>query len=112
MIVCIVVACWNASLALLLQLQLTDSLCLNTSTTCHTTTGGKGGYTSSLVADGTTFKATYVFDNNAASIAAAQIVFETQVLRALSWVGTDPAGNRLGITISEKGEAGGPGFGG
>ena len=33
-------------------------------------------------------------------------------MRALSWQVTDGAGNRQGLTISEFGELGGPGFGG
>jgi hypothetical protein len=78
----------------------------------------KGGYSSSLEFDGSTFTATYVFDDpdgagpgtgaDNAVIAANASLGE----RLLSWESVDAAGNRQGITIAEFGEVGGPGFGG
>ncbi len=71
----------------------------------------KGGYSSGLEFNDAdhTFTATYVFDDPAlAKIAANAGLGE----RLLSWEVVDAAGNRQGVTISEFGEVGGPGFGG
>ncbi|MFL6064668.1 MAG: chitobiase/beta-hexosaminidase C-terminal domain-containing protein [Friedmanniella sp.] len=73
------------------------------------TAAPKGGYSSSLVASGGTFTATYEFDDAAvAAIAAKADLGE----RAMSWQVEDADGNRQGLTIAEFGEAGGPGMGG
>jgi hypothetical protein len=68
----------------------------------------KGGYRSSLEFSGNTFTATYVFDDPK----AAEITAKTGVERMMSWQVEDAAANRQGLTISEFGELGGPGFGG
>ncbi len=69
----------------------------------------RGAYSSSLEFAGENFTATYVFDDPAvAQIAADAGLGE----RLLSWQFVDPAGNRQGVTIAERGEPGGPGFGG
>lgn len=68
----------------------------------------KGGYQSSLVINGTTATATYVFDN----VATAQLVAGGGGERMMAWQVQDPAGNRQGLTIAELGEVGGPGVGG
>ena len=68
-----------------------------------------GGYTSDLTvaADGA-FTATYKFtDPKAAEIAAG-----TGIERLMYWQVEDADANRQGLTISEFGESGGPGFGG
>ncbi len=71
--------------------------------------GPNGGYSSKLEVNGTTFVATYVFDDPAvAAIAADASLGE----RAMAWQLVDAAANRQGLTIAEFGEAGGPGFGG
>lgn len=68
-----------------------------------------GGYSSSLEFLGTTFTATYVFiDPAVAQIAASAFLGE----RFMSWEVVDLVGNRQGLTIAERGEPGGPGFGG
>jgi hypothetical protein len=68
----------------------------------------KGGYTSGLAMSGGTFTATFTFDDpKAAEVAAA-----TRVERFMSWQVEDADANRQGLTISEFGEAGGPGMGG
>jgi hypothetical protein len=65
-------------------------------------------YQSQLVIDGLKFKATYTFspgnEELAGQIAAAGGA------RVLTW--HDVGGERIGITIAELGELGGPGFGG
>jgi hypothetical protein len=72
------------------------------------TTAPKGGYESGLSISGTTFTATYNFtDPRAAKIAAG-----TGIERLMSWQVEDADANRQGLTISEFGESGGPGFGG
>jgi len=68
-----------------------------------------GSYSSSLEFAGTTFTATYVFDDPAvAQVAGNSFLGE----RLMSWQVVDLAGNRQGLTIAERGEVGGPGFGG
>lgn len=69
-----------------------------------------GGYSSGLdiPAGGTTFTATYVFDD----AAVAKTVADGGGARLLTWQVTDAAGNRQGVTIAELGEVGGPGVGG
>jgi hypothetical protein len=69
----------------------------------------RGGYTSDLdmKTDGT-FTATFVFDTLDAAKAAAA----PQIERFMSWQVEDADANRQGLTISEYGEAGGPGMGG
>ncbi len=69
-----------------------------------------GGYSSGLdiPAGGTTFTATYVFDD----AAVAKTVADGGGARLLTWQVTDAAGNRQGVTIAELGEVGGPGIGG
>ncbi|MEA2155655.1 MAG: hypothetical protein QOE11_1795 [Solirubrobacteraceae bacterium] len=71
--------------------------------------GPAGSYTSDLAlnADGT-FTATYVFDSQSVAATVANGGGE----RVLTWQQLDPAGNRQGVTIAEKGQLGGPGFGG
>ena len=76
-----------------------------------------GPYTSTLTAPtSTTFRATYHFvtdgDTTAAEATAMRDLAAEGQMRALSWQVTDGAGNRQGLTISEFGELGGPGFGG
>jgi Fibronectin type III domain len=66
-----------------------------------------GGYSSSLEFTATTFKATYVFD-----LASSADIAAGGEKRAMTWMATDPADNRLGMTISEFGLTGGPGMGG
>ncbi|WP_170854074.1 fibronectin type III domain-containing protein [Microlunatus flavus] len=68
----------------------------------------RGGYRSGLAVDGTTFTATYVFDDPA----AARTTAGTGIERLMSWQVEDAAANRQGLTIAEFGEFGGPGFGG
>lgn len=70
--------------------------------------GPNGGYESSVAVDGTSFVATYVFDDPAVAAIAAAATGE----RAMTWELTDAAANRQGLTISEFGEPGGPGMGG
>jgi hypothetical protein len=76
-----------------------------------------GPYTSSLTfPSATTLRATYTFvrDANTTAAEATQmrdIAFEGQ-MRVLSWQASDANDNRQGLTISEFGEVGGPGFGG
>jgi Fibronectin type III domain len=76
-----------------------------------------GPYTSTLTAPtSTTFRATYHFvtdrDTTAAEATSMRDLAAEGQMRALSWQVTDGAGNRQGLTISEFGEVGGPGFGG
>jgi hypothetical protein len=69
----------------------------------------KGGYSSSLEFPAAgRFLATYVFDDPK----AAEITANTGVERLLSWEVEDADANRQALTISEFGEAGGPGMGG
>jgi hypothetical protein len=73
------------------------------------TPSANGTYSSSLEFAGTTFTATYVFGDPAvAQIAGNSFLGE----RLMSWQVVDFAGNRQGLTIAERGEVGGPGFGG
>jgi hypothetical protein len=73
------------------------------------TPAATGGYSSALEFAGTTFTATYVFDDPAVAQIAATAALGA---RLLSWQVVDLAGNRQGVTIAEFGEPGGPGFGG
>jgi Fibronectin type III domain len=68
-----------------------------------------GPYTSSLTFNNTagTFTSRYVFDDPAVADIAAQ-----GQMRVLSWMAENADGERMGLTIDEFGEAGGPGFGG
>lgn len=66
------------------------------------------GYSSGMAFSGTTFTATYVFDDPA----VATIVANAGGARLMAWQVVDPAGNRQGLTIAEFGELGGPGMGG
>ena len=66
-----------------------------------------GGYSSGVAFTATTFTATYNFD-----LAATAAIAAGGQMRAMTWMTTDAAGNRQGITISEFGEVGGPGIGG
>jgi hypothetical protein len=71
------------------------------------TPAATGGYSSGLTATATTFTATYNFNlASSADLAAAG------EMRAMAWMANDPAGNPLGLTISEFGLVGGPGMGG
>jgi hypothetical protein len=72
------------------------------------TAAPKGGYQSGLDVAGETFTATYVFDDPR----AAQATANAGVERLMSWQVEDADANRQGLTISEFGELGGPGFGG
>jgi hypothetical protein len=66
-----------------------------------------GGSLGSLVATGGgNWRATYALGNDDVDLALAGQT------RALAWMATDVDGNRLGITIYEVGEVGGPGMGG
>jgi hypothetical protein len=67
---------------------------------------GAETYRSQLTINGNTFRAEYIFvvDERAAMVA------EGGGARALTW--NLVAGERIGITIAELGELGGPGFGG
>jgi Chitobiase/beta-hexosaminidase C-terminal domain/Fibronectin type III domain len=67
----------------------------------------KGNYQSGLTVTGTTFTATYVFDNPTTATTAG-----AGDMRAMSWQDQDAAGNRQGLTIAEFGTGGGPGMGG
>ena len=71
------------------------------------TPAATGGYSSSLEFSGDTFTATYNF----ASASSAALAADGQ-MRALTWMTTNGAGDRQGITIAEAGEVGGPGMGG
>ena len=73
------------------------------------TPAATGAYSSGLEFVGTTFTATYVFDDPAVAQIAATAALGA---RLLSWQVVDLAGNRQGITIAEFGEPGGPGMGG
>ena len=66
------------------------------------------GYRSGMAFTGTTFTATYVFDDPA----VATIVANAGGERLMSWEVVDTDGNRQGLTIAELGELGGPGVGG
>ncbi|MGG5259478.1 fibronectin type III domain-containing protein [Phycicoccus avicenniae] len=71
----------------------------------------RGGYSSGMSIDAAagTFLATYVFDTvELADTTAAADLGE----RAMNWQVQDADGNRQSLTISEFGEAGGPGMGG
>ena len=68
-----------------------------------------GTYSSSLEFLGTTWTATYVFNDPAvAQVANSSFLGE----RMMAWQVVDIAGNRQGLTIAERGEPGGPGVGG
>ncbi|WP_207454415.1 fibronectin type III domain-containing protein [Herbiconiux sp. SYSU D00978] len=69
------------------------------------------GYSSSLEINeaDNTFKATYVFDEQAAADIAANA---GSGVRMMSWEVQDADANRQGLTIREYGEVGGPGMGG
>ena len=68
-----------------------------------------GTYSSGLAFAGTTFTATCVFlDPAVAQVANSSFLGE----RMMAWEVVDVAGNRQGLTIAERGEVGGPGFGG
>jgi len=68
-----------------------------------------GTYSSSLELLGTTWTATYVFNDPAvAQVANSSFLGE----RMMAWQVVDIAGNRQGLTIAERGEPGGPGVGG
>ncbi|HJR39552.1 MAG TPA: hypothetical protein VJ819_14315, partial [Nocardioidaceae bacterium] len=68
-----------------------------------------GAYSSEMVVSGSSFVATYTFDNAAtAEIAASADLGE----RSMAWQVEDADANRQGLTIAEYGEAGGPGMGG
>jgi hypothetical protein len=69
----------------------------------------RGGYSSSLEFEGTTFTATYVFTDAANALIASKSELGE---RAMAWQAEDADGNRQGLTIAEYGEAGGPGMGG
>ena len=76
-----------------------------------------GPYTSTLTGPtATTWRATYHFvtdgDTTAAEATRMRDLAAAGQMRVLSWQVTDGAGNRQGLTISEFGELGGPGFGG
>ncbi|APX01915.1 hypothetical protein BWQ92_09500 [Arthrobacter sp. QXT-31] len=68
----------------------------------------KGGYSSGMTIEGTTFTATYVFDETA----AAELAANAAGARSMAWEVADADDNRQGLTISEYGEPGGPGMGG
>jgi len=73
------------------------------------TPSANGTYSSGLSFAGTTFTATYVFlDPAVAQVANNSFLGE----RMMAWEVVDVAGNRQGLTIAERGEVGGPGFGG
>lgn len=73
------------------------------------TPSANGTYSSGLAFAGTTFTATYVFNDPAvAQVANSSFLGE----RMMAWEVVDVAGNRQGLTIAERGEVGGPGFGG
>lgn len=72
------------------------------------TPSDKGGYSSGLEITGTTFTATYVFEEQA----AAELAANAAGARSMAWELADADGNRQGLTISEYGEPGGPGMGG
>ncbi len=69
----------------------------------------KGGYSSALTFEGDTFTATYVFQDAANAVIAANSDLGE---RAMAWQNEDADGNRQGLTIAEYGELGGPGMGG
>jgi hypothetical protein len=84
-----------------------------------TVDGGRPGpYTARLVEDSTRTKwtATYHFVTGggvtAQNVSDMRDIAAAGQMRALSWELVDGAGNRQGMTISEFGEVGGPGFGG
>jgi Fibronectin type III domain/Chitobiase/beta-hexosaminidase C-terminal domain len=68
----------------------------------------KGGYSSNLEVTGDQFKATYEF----ATQGTAELAASGGGERIMSWEVQDDGDNRQGLTISEAGEAGGPGMGG
>jgi hypothetical protein len=72
------------------------------------TRAARGGYSSALAVTGTTFTATYEFDEAAVAKTAA----EGGGARVMAWQEEDADANRQGLTIAELGEAGGPGMGG
>jgi len=76
-----------------------------------------GPYTSTLTGPtATTWRATYHFvtngDTTAAQATEMRDLAAAGQMRVLSWQTTDANDNRQGLTISEFGEVGGPGFGG
>ena len=66
-----------------------------------------GSFTSRVAFSATNFTATYTFNDPAVAAVAA-----AGQARALTWMATDAAANRQGMTISEFEELGGAGFGG
>lgn len=62
------------------------------------------GYTSSLSVSGTTFKAIFTFSD----LNALELVSDGSGQSLSMWQYSDAAGNRQGLTISERGEVGGP----
>lgn len=72
------------------------------------TPSDKGGYSSGLEISGSTFTATYIFDEPA----AAELAANATGARSMAWELSDADGNRQGLTIAEFGEPGGPGMGG
>ncbi len=68
----------------------------------------RGGYSSSLETSGSTFTATYDYQD--AAIAAKVAAGGGE--RLMSWQVEDADANRQGLTIAEFGELGGPGMGG
>jgi len=71
-------------------------------------TAPRGGYSSALATTGSTFTATYQFDDPAVAAIAATGGGQ----RLMAWQVQDADANRQGLTISEFGELGGPGMGG
>ena len=67
-----------------------------------------GGYASGLTVTGSTFTATYEFDDAAIAAQVANGGGE----RLMPWQVQDADANRQGLTIAEFGELGGPGMGG
>lgn len=62
------------------------------------------GYSSSITVAGTSFKVIITFTD----LNALEIVSDMSGQSLSMWQFTDPAGNRQGMTISERGEVGGP----
>ena len=79
--------------------------------------GKDGPYSSTLTLGAGTFRATYTFladaDTSAAEVTQMRDLAAAGQMRALSWQADNVAADaREGMTISEFGEIGGPGFGG
>lgn len=62
------------------------------------------GYSSIVVVSGTTFTATFTFND----VATANIAGKSTIQDVSFWQFTDAAGNQQGVTISERGVLGGP----